>query len=117
MANDAPQYDCLTCGACCASQSPGQSYVLLNEADIKRLRGTGLPILTLQVQDSDPPETLEALPTKLDPNGTKVCIALNGCSGGINACSIYEQRPRACRVFEVGGYFCQDARRRFGFPV
>lgn len=117
MANDTPQYDCLTCGACCASQSPGQSYVLLNEADVKRLHGTGLPILTLDVQDSEPPETLEALPTKFDPNGTKVCIALGGCSGGVNACSIYEQRPRACRVFEVGGYFCQDARRRFGFPV
>jgi uncharacterized protein len=110
-------YDCLTCGACCASQSPGESYVVLNDADVARLKGTRLPILTIDVQDSDPPEQLRALPTKRDPNGTKVCIALNGCSGGVNACSVYEQRPRACRVFEAGGFFCREARKRFGFPV
>lgn len=111
------EYDCLTCGACCASQSPGESYVILNDADVARLKGTRLPILTIDVQDADPPEQLRALPTKLDPNGTKVCIALDGCSGGANACSIYEKRPRACRVFEAGGFFCREARKRFGFPV
>jgi Fe-S-cluster containining protein len=110
-------YDCLTCGACCASQSPGESYVLVNDADIRRLKGTGLPILTIDVQDADPPETLRALPTKLDPHGTRVCRALNGCAGGPNACSVYEQRPRACRIFEVGGLFCREARQRFGLPV
>lgn len=110
-------YDCLTCGACCASQSPGQSYVLLNDADVQRLERTGLPILTIDVQDADPPETLQSLGTKLDPNGTKVCIALGGCAGGVNACSVYEKRPRACRIYDVGGLFCREARQRFGFPV
>jgi Fe-S-cluster containining protein len=111
------EYDCLTCGCCCASQSPGHSYVLLNDADVKRLEDTRLPILTIDVQDADPPETLQALGTKLDPNGTKVCIALGGCAGGVNACSVYEKRPRACRIYEVGGLFCREARQRFGFPV
>jgi Fe-S-cluster containining protein len=112
-----PGYDCLTCGACCASPSPGEAYVRLDDADIDRLRGTSLPILEIVVQDSDPPETQRALPTKVDPRGTRVCVALGGCSGGINACSVYERRPGACRTFEVGGYFCQEARRRFGLPV
>jgi hypothetical protein len=111
------EYDCLSCGACCASPSPGESYVLLNDADSRRLEGTGLPILTIDVQDADPPEQLQALPTRRDPNGTKVCIALNGCAGGANACSVYERRPRACRVFAVGDYFCREARKRFGLPV
>lgn len=109
-------YDCLICGACCASQSPGESYVVVNEADVRRLAGR-LPVLTIDVQDADPPEQLQALATKRDPNGTKVCVGLNGCAGGANACSVYEHRPRACRVFEVDSYFCREARKRFGFPV
>lgn len=113
----APNYDCLTCGACCASPSPGQSYVVVSDADVRRLSGTGLPILEFPVQDAEPPEMRRALATKADPRGTKVCLALGGCAGGINACSVYDQRPAACRAFEVGGLFCQNARQRFGLPI
>jgi Fe-S-cluster containining protein len=113
----AADYDCLKCGACCASPSPGESYVRLDAADIRRLEGTGLPILQLAVQGAEPPETVEALGTKSDPHGTRVCAALNGCAGGANACSVYERRPGACRSFEVGGLFCRIARQRFGLPV
>src|SRR5208337_3276237 len=112
-----PKYDCLKCGACCASPSPGKTYVRLSAADIERLRGTGLPILSHEEQDSDPVEVIHSLGTKLDPNGRKVCIALGGCSGGENACSVYEQRPVACRRFEVGGLFCEMARKEFGLPL
>ena len=69
------------------------------------------------MQDADLPETERALLTKSDPRGTKVCVALNGCAGGENACSVYERRPGACRTFEVGGFFCRQARERFGLPV
>jgi Fe-S-cluster containining protein len=113
----AAEYDCLKCGACCASPSPGESYVRLDDADIRRLEGAGLPILQLAVQDADPPETVQALGTKPDPRGTRVCAALNGCAGGANACSVYERRPGACRTFEIGGPFCRMARQRFGLPV
>lgn len=112
-----PAYDCLTCGACCASQSPGQGYVFLTDADLGRLAGIELPIVASMVQDSDPPETMRALGTKLDPNGTKVCALLDGCSGGRTACSVYERRPGACLGFEVGSLFCKLARQRFGLPV
>jgi Fe-S-cluster containining protein len=114
---ETPQYDCLTCGSCCHSQSPGQGYVLLSEHDQERLRPFSLPILSSPVQDSDPPEIVQMLGTKLDANGCKVCAAFTGVAGGVNACSIYEQRPGACRGFERGGYFCQEARKRFGLPV
>ena len=30
------------------------------------------------------------------------------------ACSIYADRPQACRDFEAGGRHCLDARRRVG---
>src|SRR5262245_52117228 len=112
-----PAYDCLTCGVCCAPESPSGGYVRLTDLDLVRLRSTDVPVLTLAVQDADPPEVLFALGTKADPNGRRVCAALSGCAGGENACRIYEQRPTACRRFEVGGYFCVEARRRFGLPV
>ncbi|MBY0527244.1 MAG: YkgJ family cysteine cluster protein [Gemmataceae bacterium] len=117
MADEPTDYDCLTCGACCASISPGETYVLLDETDVERLHGTGLPIVRVDVQDADPPERIPALPTKRDPHGTKVCAALGGCAGGVNACSVYPQRPGVCRTFAVGSLFCQEARRRFGLPV
>lgn len=110
-------YDCLTCGACCASESPGEAYVRLTEADLVRLNGTNLRIVRYVEQDSDPVETSCSLGTKLDPNGRRVCVALDGCAGGENACSVYEQRPAACRRYEVGGYFCRQARQRFGLPL
>jgi Fe-S-cluster containining protein len=110
-------YDCLTCGACCASESPGEAYVRLTDADLVRLRGMSLPILRYEEQDSDPVEFSCSLGTKHDPNGRRVCVALTGCAGGVNACSVYELRPAACRRFEVGGFFCRQARQRFGLPV
>lgn len=115
--SDLPQYDCLTCGSCCHSQSPGRGYVLLSDADHDRMRRLNLPVITSPVQDSDPPETVHLLGTKLDANGCKVCVAFTGVAGGVNACSIYADRPGACRGFELGGFFCQEARKRFGLPV
>ena len=112
-----PTYNCLICGACCAPEAPAESSIRLSEVDSVRLRGTGLPILKLDEQDSDPPEFIYALRTKPDPNGRRVCVALTGSAGGANSCSIYESRPGACRGFEVGGFFCRQARQRFGLPL
>jgi hypothetical protein len=33
------------------------------------------------------------------------------------ACTIYDDRPRACRDFEAGGRHCLVARRRVGLSV
>ena len=33
---------------------------------------------------------------------------------GTGRCRHYDDRPRACRVFEVGGADCRDSRRRAG---
>jgi hypothetical protein len=40
------------------------------------------------------------------------CAALEG--SGPYACTIYDDRPRTCREFEVGSDHCLDARRRVG---
>ena len=42
------------------------------------------------------------------------CGALTGSPGGPFACTIYEDRPRPCRDFELGGRHCLTARRRVG---
>jgi len=114
MSND---YDCLTCGACCASQSPGAGYVLLSAADIARLGGLSLPILESAEQDAELFQLNRQLGTRIDARGQKVCTALDGCAGGTNRCTIYEQRPDACRGFEVGGMLCRLAREAFGLPT
>ena len=43
------------------------------------------------------------------------CAALYG-SGPYN-CSIYEERPRTCRDFEIGGRHCLTARKRLGLTI
>ena len=40
-----------------------------------------------------------------------LCIWYDGASG---RCRHYDDRPRACRAFAVGGVDCLDARRRAG---
>jgi hypothetical protein len=47
------------------------------------------------------------------------CVALEGGGGGDapHRCTIYEDRPRACAAFEIGGAACLEARRRVGLSV
>ena len=42
------------------------------------------------------------------------CAALAGSPGGPFACTIYDDRPRPCRDFELGGRHCLTARKRVG---
>jgi Fe-S-cluster containining protein len=39
------------------------------------------------------------------------CVALRGEVGRAAGCTIYENRPQACRNFEPGGMLCLEARR------
>jgi len=89
--------DCLGCGACCrggfdrvaveASSSIHRQYSdwIIHEDD-----GAFLP----------------------RPGGQ--CVALTTSAERTWPCSIYTQRPRSCRDFEVGGEACLLARRRMG---
>ena len=108
------EFDCQTCGACCASPYTGDAYVALDDGEAKRLTLRGLPVI-FQQQGGDPPEFLPKLGTKLDAHATKVCAAFGGSVRSSCFCSIYEERPNACRQFDVGGNACREARRRMGF--
>lgn len=105
------EFDCQTCGACCVSPYTGEAYVALSDSEATRVALARLPVI-LQRQGGDPPEFLPRLGTKLDATATKVCAALGGVVGSQCFCSIYEERPSACRQFEVGGRECREARRR-----
>ena len=105
------EFDCQTCGACCASPYSGEAYVALNDSEATRLTSAQLPVI-LQRQGGDPPEVLLKLGTKLDRNSLKVCAAFEGVVGATCFCGIYEARPGACRQFQAGGPACREARRR-----
>jgi hypothetical protein len=45
------------------------------------------------------------------------CAALAGATAGPFTCTVYEERPRPCRDFELGGRHCLTARRRVGLTV
>lgn len=110
-------YDCQTCGACCHSPWTGDGYVTLYEIDISRLSGTGMAIIE-QVQGyGDSPAVIPKLGTRLDGDRQRLCQAFLGSIGATCLCTIYDQRPEACRRFEVGGSLCRDLRRRHGMPV
>lgn len=98
-------YNCVECGACCASfrvdfhPSDGEArggrvpeglYDELN-GSIARMRGT----------DHAQPR----------------CRALRGRIGEQVSCFIYDERPDPCREFEAGSDACLRARRWHGLPT
>jgi len=111
------EYDCQSCGACCQSPWRGDGYVRLYDIDLDLVKATGLPIIE-QVQGyGDPPEIISKLGTLIDAEGRRSCAAFAGTVGASCACTIYGQRPNACRRFEAGGSLCRESRRRYGLPV
>ena len=46
-----------------------------------------------------------------------VCVAFRGRGGQSCGCSIYPDRPRACRRFEPYSLLCKAARREAGLPA
>lgn len=88
---------CLACGACC--------------------RG-GFDRVTVEPESSliqaRPDWIVEESGTRYLPRPRGLCVALEPSSDGAWPCTVYAQRPRACREFEVGGDACLLARRRVG---
>lgn len=103
------ELDCLTCGACCreAYQSVEVSprdRMIKRHPELVVDRGTYLEVR----------------------RAGERCAALTG--GGVEvrgvkrrmlpmACEIYEERPRTCRDFTLGGEHCLTARRRVGLSL
>ncbi|HSK70285.1 MAG TPA: YkgJ family cysteine cluster protein [Pyrinomonadaceae bacterium] len=99
--SDAPIPDCMTCGACCAS-SPCIGVSPLEKVpmeDFWEITAEGGIVVDRFLKRSD--ETFS-------------CAALDGTIGEQVSCRIYEQRPRACRLFEAGSDKCHAVRRAYG---
>ena len=108
------QYNCQKCGACCTSPWTGDGYVRLYDSDRIQLQGTGLVFIQEECPADDSFEPIFKLSTKLDEQGNRICLALEGSAGKDCTCQVYSIRPQACRLFEVGGALCREARQRLG---
>jgi Fe-S-cluster containining protein len=86
-------YDCQSCGACCSHK---WSWPLLKK---DRSDATNIPPNMIR---SDYP---------LMKTENARCVALTGQIGVSVSCSIYQNRPNACRSFVVGSDLCVEARR------
>jgi Fe-S-cluster containining protein len=120
-----PHVDCHTCGACCreAYHSVTVSVrdpVVWKQADLVvrnghrfEIRRRGDRCAALEENGSVSPNV------RTDAVGPDNGVAARDKNGGRDqtrrfACSIYEDRPLACRDFEAGGRHCLVARRRVG---
>ena len=88
--------DCLTCGACCR-----EAYDAVEV-------GARDPFVRLH------PEWLKRVDGRWNierDGGVCACLAPKDGTWG---CTVYADRPRTCRDFEMGGTNCVDARVRLG---
>lgn len=102
VTNVIPNNPCISCGACCAHFRVSFYWA---ESEAK-----GLAVeLTEQINSffSCMKGTNQAAPR---------CAALSGEIGEQVACSVYEQRPEACKEVQSGDEKCNIARLRHGLP-
>ena len=92
-------YDCQSCGACCSHR---WSWPIL-----KKDRSDAINIPPNMVRDD--------YPLMKTTNGK--CIALEGQVGCKVSCTIYENRPNACKSFKAGSDLCKEARSKAGLEV
>jgi hypothetical protein len=101
--------DCQECGACCRAaydlvQVAPRDPVRKKHADLVVVRG---PFLEMK-RDGDRCAALGGGAVEPDGNGGRFVPF---------ACRIYDDRPKTCRDFELGGEHCLTARRRVGLSL
>jgi Fe-S-cluster containining protein len=94
------EYDCTKCGACCSFK---WSWPVLRK---DRADAVKIPI---EMQRQDYP--------LLKTSDAGRCVALRGEVGQCVSCSIYADRPDACRKFVPGSTLCKEARAKFGISA
>ena len=117
------KYDCMKCGLCCCSLQDQDAFCDLTEVDLRKFSRQWI---TVNVQLSSLFEMLvQEQPqaaikvkwsnTKRGPlKGADVlqCVALRGNVMNNVRCSIYENRPRVCRIaVNPGDRLCRNIRR------
>jgi Fe-S-cluster containining protein len=102
--------DCKRCGACCCNpdENRREGYPWWVQVEPRaRLLRRGDPLARLIVHD---PQGVPHLRLDADQR----CAALDGVVGARVRCSIYEDRPRACRRVEAGSARCRQYRAERG---
>jgi Fe-S-cluster containining protein len=90
------EYDCQSCGACCSHK---WSWPILRR---DRSDAAGIP------------EEMVRRDYPLMKTSNNRCTALTGSVGLSVGCSIYADRPAACRAFVAGSALCLEARKGRG---
>lgn len=113
---------CQTCGACCSYYAYGVRRIKADGpiANDSRFAYFGIGVLTYQWPDGQKQTVRTSnywMRVKYSRDKTKWprCAALTGTIGVSVTCSIYEDRPRTCRVFEPGSEQCVNIRKWAGF--
>jgi Fe-S-cluster containining protein len=102
-------YDCQACGACCLScHGDRGGYVALTAAEAEAAGRLGLPVVGWGEG-----ALLGTVP-HAGRGGGRACAAFAGTVGGRCACSVYAERPAACRLFATGSLACRLARHAAG---
>lgn len=122
--------DCMSCGACCVSLYDQDAFCDIDERDVRALGAawakrnviftSSFDILAHALGGDSIPHA--AIKTKwveqkagpLKGAETCTCVALKGSLMKSVKCSIYEKRPRTCRVaVSPGDRTCLEIRRMF----
>lgn len=106
-------FDCQDCGACCCNSARNKSVGSRDYVEVER--GDGL---------LDDREALRRLAERRDRRwflklvgDDERCVALDGEVGVRVACSVYEVRPRGCRLVTPGDDECRAARAQRGLAT
>ncbi|MBL9102690.1 MAG: YkgJ family cysteine cluster protein [Myxococcales bacterium] len=104
------RYDCTQCGACCCNPpaNRAEGFVEYIEVDDRAplLQKPELVRRLVVVSDDG------AAHMRLDPEGR--CLALRGKLGKHVRCTIYADRPLACRKVEAASELCRRYRAARG---
>jgi len=101
MSVSAEHYECDSCGACCKTWR-----ILVSEEDAVREPRIAAEARRLPENQKTEHWAFQLFPLPFH----EACCFLDG----ENRCTIYDTRPRVCRVFEAGSDRCQEARREQG---
>lgn len=102
--------DCTSCGACCVNPNENQAEQYAWYLEVRDTKLLQKPELTKKHVVYDP----DGVPhLRLDPQSQR-CTALVGKLGQRVRCTIYELRPKGCRMLMPGDERCLLARRERG---
>jgi Fe-S-cluster containining protein len=107
------EFDCQTCGACCAHYAVEDlstigkrgKGIFIGDDDVSNIPAKMVAVYPFYYSGHD--AWLRA--KRVD--GQWRCVALDGQIGVKCSCSIYKVRPDTCRCFEPGSDGCLKARR------